>query len=163
MSSSIFDWDDEEEKKEDRHANFQQPVEAVDYWEQNEPQNSTWNDPWKETATEERWEEEPVEYIQYQPEYQENYQPASADEDIRRGGLAWSAGIVFFSSIVFMLFIGWGADRLLGSSPWGIVGGIVIGSILGFIQFFRISSQIFDSSSTHSSSRTLMPEDDEER
>ena len=159
MSSSIFDWDDEEEKKEDRSANFQQPVKAVDYWEQNEPQNTTWNDPWKETATEERWEEEPVEYIEYQPEYQAE----SADETVRRGGLAWSAGIVFFSSIVFMLFIGWGADRLLGSSPWGIVGGIVIGSILGFIQFFRISSQIFNSSKAHSSSRTLMPHDDDDR
>src|SRR6266702_364434 len=72
-----------------------------------------------------------------------DYQPASADENARRGGLAWSAGIVFFSSIVFMLFLGWGADLLLGSSPWGLVGGIVLGSIIGFIQFFRISSQIF--------------------
>ena len=37
-----------------------------------------------------------------------------------------------------MLILGWGADLLLGSAPWGIVGGIVLGSLIGFIQFFRI-------------------------
>jgi F0F1-type ATP synthase assembly protein I len=45
--------------------------------------------------------------------------------------------------MVFMLLLGWFADLLLGSSPWGIVAGIVLGSIIGFIQFFRITSQIF--------------------
>lgn len=69
--------------------------------------------------------------------------PQSAAETARNSGLAFSAGIVFFSAIVFMLVIGWGADLLLGSSPWGKVIGIVVGSLIGFIQFFRISSQIF--------------------
>jgi hypothetical protein len=71
------------------------------------------------------------------------YEPQSKADAIRGAGLAWSAGIIFFGSIVFMLILGWGADLLLGSSPWGIVGGIVLGSLIGFIQFFRISSQIF--------------------
>lgn len=71
------------------------------------------------------------------------YEPQSKGDAIRGAGLAWSAGIIFFGSIVFMLILGWGADLLLGTSPWGIVGGIVLGSLIGFIQFFRISSQIF--------------------
>lgn len=71
------------------------------------------------------------------------YKPPSKAEAIRGAGLAWSAGIIFVGSIVFMLILGWGADLLLGSSPWGIVGGIVLGSLIGFIQFFRISAQIF--------------------
>ena len=75
----------------------------------------------------------------------QQFTSVSTDEAVRRSGLAWSAGIVFFSSIAFMLFLGWGADLLLGSSPWGLVGGIVLGSIIGFIQFFRLTSQIFDS------------------
>ena len=61
----------------------------------------------------------------------------------RRVGLAYSAGIAFVGAVVFMLILGWGADLLLGTKPWGIVAGIILGSIIGFIQFFRITSQIF--------------------
>src|SRR5262245_43408346 len=94
-------------------------------------------DPWRD-ADEENTREEtftihrPVEYT-----------PPTTAETIRNTGLAWSAGIVFFASIVFMLFLGWIADLLFGSSPWGLLGGIVLGSIIGFVQFFRVTSQIF--------------------
>jgi F0F1-type ATP synthase assembly protein I len=69
--------------------------------------------------------------------------PESAAETIRRTGMAWSLGIAFFSAVVFMLILGWGADLLFGSSPWGVVVGLVVGSLIGFYQLFRISSQIF--------------------
>ena len=55
-----------------------------------------------------------------------------------------------------MLFLGWIADLLFGSSPFGIVAGVVIGSAIGFIQFFRISKQIFEPSNKRSEIRTLM-------
>lgn len=69
--------------------------------------------------------------------------PESYGETARRSGLAWSTGVVFFSAVVFMLILGWGADLLFGTSPWGIVAGIVLGSLIGFVQLFRLSSQIF--------------------
>lgn len=69
--------------------------------------------------------------------------PESFAETTRRSGLAWSAGIAFFASVTFMLILGWGADLLLGSSPWGIVAGVVLGAAIGFVQLFRLSSQIF--------------------
>lgn len=69
--------------------------------------------------------------------------PESMAETVRQSGLAWSAGIAFFGAVVFMLILGWGADLLLGTAPWGIVVGIIIGSVIGFVQFFRITSQIF--------------------
>ena len=72
-----------------------------------------------------------------------NYTSQSQKETIRQSGLAWSAGIAFFGAIVFMLFLGWLADLLLGISPWGIIGGIILGSIIGFLQLFRLTSQIF--------------------
>lgn len=71
------------------------------------------------------------------------FEPESQAETIRKSGLAYSAAIVLLASVVFMMLLGWFADLLLGSSPWGIVGGIVLGGIIGFIQFFRISSSIF--------------------
>ena len=91
-----------------------------------------------------------------------HFVPDSPDETIRKSGLAWSAGIVFFGSIVFMMFLGWGADLFLGSAPWGLVGGIVLGSILGFVQFFRLSSRIFGDSPTKSSPRSLFDEDNDD-
>src|SRR5687767_11266458 len=62
----------------------------------------------------------------------------STEETIRRTGLAWTVGIVFFSSVIAMLVLGWGADLLFGTSPWGVVIGIVIGSLIAFFQLFRL-------------------------
>ena len=70
-------------------------------------------------------------------------EPQSLSENVRQSGLAYSAGIVLFASVAFMLVIGWGADLLFGSSPWGIVSGIILGALIGFVQFFRLTSQIF--------------------
>lgn len=72
----------------------------------------------------------------------ENYHE-TPEENLRKTGLAWSAATVLGGSVVFMLILGWFFDLVFGSKPWGIVGGIVLGAIIGFIQFFRITSQIF--------------------
>ncbi len=91
------------------------------------------------------------------------YTPETTDETVRQGGLAWSAGIVFFGSVAFMLFLGWLADLLFGSSPWGLVVGIVLGSLIGFIQFFRISSQIFAPKKTEPEHRPFLSRDEDEQ
>lgn len=67
----------------------------------------------------------------------------SPDVNLRRTGLAWSAATVLGGSVVFMLILGWFFDLVFGSKPWGVVGGITLGALIGFIQFFRITSQIF--------------------
>lgn len=72
----------------------------------------------------------------------EQFQPESTAETIRNSGLAYAAAVILLASIVFMLILGWFADLLFGTSPWGIVVGIVLGSIIGFVQFFRTTSQI---------------------
>lgn len=71
-------------------------------------------------------------------------------ETVRKTGLAWSAATVLGGSVVFMMIVGWFFDLVFGSKPWGIVGGIVLGAIVGFIQFFRITSRIFKDESNAS-------------
>lgn len=72
-----------------------------------------------------------------------DFEPETKDETMRKSGLAYSAAVILFASVIFTMILGWFADLLLGSSPWGIVGGIILGGIIGFIQFFRIASSIF--------------------
>ncbi len=84
----------------------------------------------------------------FEPELEQPFTPEpfpteSADETVRRSGLAYSIGIVFVVSVAFMLLLGWIADWMFGTKPWGLVGGIVLGSIIGFVQVVRISSRIF--------------------
>lgn len=92
-----------------------------------------------------------------------NTESLSTADTVRKSGMAYSAGIAFFASVVFMLVIGWGADLLFGSSPWGIVLGIVLGSIIGFVQFFRITSQIFKSANKPDGPKTLFSDDEPKR
>jgi len=94
----------------------------------------------------------------------EPFTPESTDETIRRSGLAYSIGIVFVVSVAFMLLLGWIADWMFGTKPWGLVGGIVLGSIIGFVQVVRISSRIFNPSKNGPAISPLMSHaiDDEE-
>lgn len=92
----------------------------------------------------------------------ETYIPESTDETARRSGLAYSAGIVFFVSVAFLMLLGWIADLLLGTSPFGLVAGIVIGSMIGFIQFFYISKQIYEPSNKKSDIKPFLSGHDDE-
>src|SRR5262245_81601 len=72
---------------------------------------------------------------QHDPDNKKPFTLTDDPDSIRQSGMAYSAGIALFAAVAFMLVLGWGADLLLGTSPWGIVGGIVLGSIIGFVQF----------------------------
>jgi F0F1-type ATP synthase assembly protein I len=74
--------------------------------------------------------------------FQSSFTPETPAETIRKSGLAYSAAAALVGSVVFLLLIGWVLDSFLGTSPWCLVGGIIIGSVLGFYQFFKITSQI---------------------
>lgn len=97
-----------------------------------------------------------------QPLIRPFYEPETQAETARKSGMAYSAGIVLVTSVAFMLLLGWGADLILGTSPWGIVAGIVLGSVIGFVQFFRITSRIFKQSDDVPAVRPLMMSSDED-
>jgi F0F1-type ATP synthase assembly protein I len=89
------------------------------------------------------------------------YEPESQAESARRTGLGYTAGITFFATVAFMLFIGWGADLLLGSKPWGMVGGILLGAVIAFIQFFRITNRIYNTPKDTLAVKPLMSHEDD--
>jgi F0F1-type ATP synthase assembly protein I len=82
-------------------------------------------------------------YGEEEPEsFQAPVETETSAETARKTGLAMSAGITLFGAVVFFMAIGYIADKYFGSSPKGLIIGIVAGSIIGFLQFFRLTSQI---------------------
>jgi ATP synthase protein I len=60
----------------------------------------------------------------------------------RKSGALIGAVMALSSSIVSCLIVGWLLDRWLGTSPWLIVAGIIVGSIAGFMHLIRVMSRI---------------------
>ncbi|HUE82923.1 MAG TPA: AtpZ/AtpI family protein [Pyrinomonadaceae bacterium] len=65
------------------------------------------------------------------------------DEEVnRRSGLAYAAAFTLFACVAAFTGIGWLLDRWLGTAPWMLVLGIVIGAIIGFYEFVRLTSKL---------------------
>ncbi|MGH9874246.1 MAG: AtpZ/AtpI family protein [Pyrinomonadaceae bacterium] len=63
-------------------------------------------------------------------------------EASRKSGIAYGAALVLFSSVVAFCGAGWLADRWLGTKPWLLVLGTVLGAIAGFYQFIRLTAKL---------------------
>jgi ATP synthase protein I len=69
--------------------------------------------------------------------------PEEDKEEInRKSGLAYAAAFSLFAAVVSGLIAGWLLDRWLGTRPWLLVVGIVLGSAAGFYEFIRASSKL---------------------
>ena len=69
--------------------------------------------------------------------------PDEEKEEVnRKSGLAYAAAFSLFGAVVAGLIAGWLLDRWLGTAPWLLVAGIVLGAVAGFYEFIRITSQI---------------------
>ncbi len=60
---------------------------------------------------------------------------------VRKSGMVYAAVFSLLFSVLTMLFAGWALDAWLKTSPWMLIGGIVLGSIVGFYQFIRLISK----------------------
>jgi ATP synthase protein I len=63
-------------------------------------------------------------------------------ETKRKSGIAYAAAFNLFVSVVGFGGIGWLLDRWLGTDPWLLVAGLVLGAIAGFYQFIRLTSKL---------------------
>ena len=64
------------------------------------------------------------------------------EKENRRSGIAYAAALSLFFSVATLLGLGWLLDRWLKTSPWLMVAGIVVGSILGLYEFIRLTSKL---------------------
>ena len=65
------------------------------------------------------------------------------DQEVnRKSGIAYTAALSLFISVAAFCGVGWALDRWLGTKPWLMVTGIVLGSIAGFYQFIRLTSKL---------------------
>jgi ATP synthase protein I len=64
------------------------------------------------------------------------------EEINRKSGMAYSAAFSLFASVVSGLIGGWLLDRWLGTAPWLLVAGIILGAAAGFYELIRITSKI---------------------
>jgi F0F1-type ATP synthase assembly protein I len=68
--------------------------------------------------------------------------PETPDQETnRKSGLAYAAALTLFASVIALSGVGWAADRWLGTKPWFLAAGVVLGSIVGLYQFIRLSSK----------------------
>ena len=68
---------------------------------------------------------------------------ADNEDENRKAGFAYAAGIALFASVATFCIIGYFVDRWLGTPPWFLIGGIVLGSAAGLFEFVRLSSKTF--------------------
>lgn len=65
------------------------------------------------------------------------------DQDVnRKSAIVYGAITALVISIISLLLVGWVLDRWLNTGPWLLVGGIVLGAVVGFIQLIRGISRI---------------------
>jgi len=69
--------------------------------------------------------------------------PEGDEDQNRKTGLAYAAGITLFASVAAFCGIGYFLDRWLGTEPWLLIAGIVIGSAVGLFEFVRLSSKTY--------------------
>ena len=64
-------------------------------------------------------------------------------EQNRKSGFAYAAGITLFASVASFCALGWFLDKWFGTDPWLLIVGILLGSAAGLYEFVRLSSKTY--------------------
>ena len=57
--------------------------------------------------------------------------------NVTRSAPAWAASYTLIGAIVLLGGLGYGFDQWQGTSPWGVLAGLVLGIVVGFYQLAR--------------------------
>jgi ATP synthase protein I len=69
--------------------------------------------------------------------------PGRDDEETnRKSGIAYAAALTLFVSVATLCGVGWLLDRWLGTRPWLMVVGLILGAVAGFYEFVRLTSKL---------------------
>jgi ATP synthase protein I len=69
--------------------------------------------------------------------------PDEEKEEVnRKSGLAYAAAFSLFAAVVSGLLLGWLLDRWLGTRPWLLVVGLILGAVAGFFELIRTTAKI---------------------
>jgi ATP synthase protein I len=69
--------------------------------------------------------------------------PGRDDEETnRKSGIAYGAALTLFVSVASLCGVGWLVDRWLGTRPWLLVDGLILGAVAGFYEFVRLTSKL---------------------
>ena len=63
-------------------------------------------------------------------------------ETARKSGIAYAAALAIFMSVAAMTGLGWALDRWFATAPWLLVAGLILGAVVGFYQFIRLTSKL---------------------
>jgi len=69
--------------------------------------------------------------------------PKQDQDENRKSGFAYAAGIALFASVAAFCVAGYFLDKWFGTQPWLLVAGIVVGSAAGLFEFVRLSSKTY--------------------
>ena len=61
---------------------------------------------------------------------------------VLRNARSKELAVVVTASVVALAGLGWLLDRWLATAPWLLVTGVVLGAVVGFYQFIRITSKL---------------------
>lgn len=67
---------------------------------------------------------------------------AFGDDETKMMGQASAVGFTFVVAIILGLALGWWLDKKLGTAPWLLLSGLLLGIVAGFHNLFRFSARL---------------------
>lgn len=64
------------------------------------------------------------------------------DDSPNKLAIAMSVGAMLVTNIVGGTALGYAADKWAGTAPWGVVCGVLIGTVSAFIGLYRIMQRL---------------------